>query len=123
TRIIRLDGQDQPARTRDTSEFGKRHRHVPQVLQHRDAERAVESAVNKWQMAGVGRCESRPRVDTANATARLTYPIEQVVDTEQLQLRHLQTRQADLSRADTAADIQNALAGSRLERLFQKVGE
>ena len=85
------------------------------MLQHGDAERAVESAVNKRQMAGIGRGESGARVDTADATACLADTILIMVDAKQLELRDLQTRQADLGRADATADIQNAFARLRLE--------
>ena len=60
-----------------------------------------------------------PRV----ASERRADPIEHEIDAEQLDLRQPHARQADLGDAGAAADVEDALAGSRAQRLHQELGE
>ena len=49
--------------------------------------------------------------------------IEDEIHAEQLDLREPHARQADLGDAGAAADVEDALAGSRAQRLHEKLGE
>ena len=57
----------------------------------------------------------------ASRAARTRSRIE--IDPEQLDLREPHARQADLGDAGAAADVEDALAGSRAQRLDEKLGE
>ena len=93
------------------------------MLENSNTERAIENTVDKWQVHRIRRRKSCACVDAADAIERLAYAIGKQVNAKQAELRHLQTREADLCRTDAAPDIENAFTRLRLQRAFEKIAE
>ena len=93
------------------------------MLEDRHRERRVEARRRERQARGVGRGQLRGDALLAHRAAGVTQPRLQQVDADEVHAARLQRREDQLRGAGAAADVEDALAGLRQQRVLQERGE
>jgi hypothetical protein len=121
--VVGLDRDDAAARRRDARELGDRRSDIGDVLQHRNGIDRIEHPVAKRQPGRIAGRELDALVMRGGLPSRGNHFRDDQIDADETNLRDLQTANGHLGLALTAADVQNPIARSWLQRFSKEVGE
>lgn len=93
------------------------------MLQHGHTEGRIERVVPEREFAGIGRGEPDADIVRARRVDRLEHAREDQIDPEKPHLGDAELPETDISGADAAAHIENAVAGARLQGLAKELRE
>ena len=93
------------------------------MLQHRDRIQGIEDTVAEWQTAGIGSRELDSQIMGGRFLTRGEDFRENEIDAKEPDLRDVEPAYCDLGQPFATTDIENAVPGSRLQRLRQKLRE
>ena len=93
------------------------------MLKHGDRIQGIEDAVAEWQTAGIGSRELDSQIMGGRFLTRGEDFGENEIDTKEPDLRDVELTYCDLGQPLASTDIENAVSGSRLQRLRQKLRE
>ena len=121
--VVGLERNDTAVGACHPRELAERGIDVADMLQHRDAVGGIEGGVAEWQAARISRGKRRALVVRRGLLLCSHDVIDDQVDADQPDLRHMLPADAELADASPAADVQDAVAGTRTKRLGEKLGE